>query len=385
MRADVYALGILLFELLVGRRPYDISNLSPADAEAAIRAAYPPSVARALRAHLADEPDAAGRALRADERRDIDALLSKASAPDADDRYTSVEEMRRDIHSFLERKPLIARKAGWSYRARKFVRRQWRGLSVATVLALAAGTGVILHNRSLRAARDVAIAEAARTTRLRQYLEDLFQGGPQPAGPLDSIRVATLVTNGIRGARALTTDPVIQVELLGTLGIMSQRMGDLPRADSLFLFAIDRSAALYGPDNPETLRARVRRAGLLAQLGKADSAERELRLVDTLARRYAPSRHPVAAEADVALGSFLRDRSQFPASIAYLERAVAEERERDSTSREYEKALNELGIVLGLIGEFGARRFIVPARPAARAPSVRAEASRRRIHSRESR
>ena len=332
VRADVYALGIILYELLVGRRPYDVADLTPGEAESVIRAAYPPSIGRAVGEHT----------LRSDERRDLEALVSRATAPDVADRYVSVEEMRRDIRSFLDRKPLMARKAGWSYQTRKLVRRRWRELAVAAVLMMAATGGVVIHNRSLAASRDVAVAEAARTNRLRQYLEDLFQGG-QTSGPLDSIRVSTLVENGIRGARALTTDPAIQVELLATLGTMSQRMGDLARADSVFLLATDRAVALYGPNHPETLRARVRRAQLLVQVAKADSAERELRAVEQIARQYAPPRHPVISEVNTALGTMLRERSQAREAMPYLERALAEEKQRDSTSREYAAALRELG------------------------------------------
>ncbi len=350
-RADVYALGIILFELITGSRPYDLSDLESTDPETTIRSAYPPRLRHALSAKAREHPATDTHSLHTGEWADLDALLSAAMAPEPDDRYRSVEALRRDVERFLDHQPLEARNAGWVYRARKLMRRRWREVTLGTAVTVASVVGLVLHNRELAAARDVAVAEAARTNRLKEFLENMFQGGPQPAGPVDSIRVATLVENGIREASALSTDPVAQVDLLGTLGIMSERMSNYARADSLYLLEVAQAERLYGPNDPAVLRARVQHARVLAQLGKVDSAEHQLRTLDSLARQQAAARHPVIAEVNTALGTLLREHGKPADAIPYLARAVDQRRQADTNSREYIDALRELGNAFGNTGD----------------------------------
>ncbi len=346
--ADVYALGVVLHELIAGLRPYRLDDAGVDDA-ATIRAAYPPNIRRAIQRRSALEssftPASAITvgALAASEWADLDALLATALAPNPAERYRSVEAFQADITRFLANQPLAAHPATWRYRARKFLRRRWRQVALAAAVLGAAGVGLFLHTRALAAARDVAIAEAARTTRLRQFLIDLFQGGRDEAAPAESLRVADVVRNGIREAHGLTDDPVTQVELLGTLGIISEQLGSFPRADTLFQQAIEKSETVNGANHPETMRVRIRHAALLSSAGQADSAERRLLALEPLVLAHAPPNHPVIAEFDQTLGKLLAERGKIAEAVGRLERAVTQRARTDSTSREYAEALRELG------------------------------------------
>ena len=350
---DIYALGVMLFELIAGHRPYDFDNLDNDDLGGAIRAAYPPDIRRAVRASQQASGSADGTGAPASaiavaslsslEWADIDALLKTALAPDPTDRYRSIEAFRGDIERFLANQPLVARTATLTYRTRKFLRRRWRGVTTIAVASGIAAAALFLHNQRLREARDLAIAEAARTTRLQQFLVNLFQGGPQGIVPGDSLRMSTIVQNGIRETRGLTADPVTHAEVLLTLGIISEQMGNAVQADSLYLQAVDGAETVYGTNHPETIRARIRRAALLARLDKADSAEMQLTALDTVARRYVPVDHPAVAELNEALGRLLAERGKLAQAMPLLERAVAQRGRADTGSGEYAVALRELG------------------------------------------
>ena len=140
----------------------------------------------------------------------------------------SVEAFGETSGRWLAQEPLAARKATWTYRARKFVRRQWRGVTSWRSRS-GARRSAWLDTQSLTAARDGAIAEAARVTRLQRFLVNLFQGERRdPRMPIDSLRLATVVQKRRpRGEwphqRSGDSGGVVH----DPLGIVSEQMGEL--------------------------------------------------------------------------------------------------------------------------------------------------------------
>ncbi|NNM24817.1 MAG: protein kinase, partial [Phycisphaerales bacterium] len=134
MRCDVYALGVLLFEMLTGRRPHDLAGRSLAEAARII----------------CDEPPTALRAVDRRLRGDLDTIVTAATARDADRRYGSVGLLAGDLRRYLADEPILARPPTTVYQLRKFARRN-RGLVAGLAAALVVLVGGLVASAALYA------------------------------------------------------------------------------------------------------------------------------------------------------------------------------------------------------------------------------------------
>ena len=134
---DVYALGVLLYELVTGRRPYNSSTLSPLDLQNAICTTEPPRPATILKLDT-----------------DLEQIILKAMRKEPAKRYASVAALNEDLGRYLDGYPVVARQGSWRYRSGKFVHRHRAAIAVAVLLfsALAWG-GVSTRIAQARAER----------------------------------------------------------------------------------------------------------------------------------------------------------------------------------------------------------------------------------------
>ena len=190
---DVYSLGVILYELLTSELPFDLSNLTPAEAATIITEHDPGKPSSAVRRA---RPSAASE-LSKTAWSDLDVLCLAAMRKDPQRRYASVEALIRDIDHYLHAEPLDARPDTLGYRTAKFVRRNRRVVTAASLVVAAIVVMAVLFTVRLARARDAAMAEAARTQRIQQFMTNLFQGGDPSAGPDDNLRVVTLLDRGV--------------------------------------------------------------------------------------------------------------------------------------------------------------------------------------------
>ncbi len=240
---------------------------------------------------------------------DLEILIETALQQEPQRRYNSVDALIRDIQHYLAGEPIEARPDTFTYRASKFIRRNAAAV-IASSLALTILAGLVtFYTLNLREARNQALAEAARSSRIRSFLVNLFEGGDMAAGPASDLRVATLLDRGVVGANALNQDPQAQAEVLRTLGDVYQKLGRLDQADTLLVSALDRRRDV---DNLNGL------ALLRTDQAKHEEAENLARESLALARATQLN----VAKAATTLGHVLEEKGDYDRAIPLLEEAI---------------------------------------------------------------
>ncbi len=244
---DIFSVGVLLFELCTGHRPFTAAPIGPDAREAP------------LASHRADAESAGmaegGRLARA-LRGDLDAVIARALALDPGVRYSSAEAFARDLTRWRDGLPVAARRVGWATLSLKFVRRNKVGVALAAVLALALiGGGAGIAWQARRAAH-----EAARANAVKNYLIGLFdQGDPRRGGkPSETMTVKELLDGGADKVDAAFADqPETEMELLDTLSQIYNSLEDSDRATQADTRRLELARALYGADDPRVVNRTI--------------------------------------------------------------------------------------------------------------------------------
>jgi eukaryotic-like serine/threonine-protein kinase len=315
---DVYAIGIVLFELLTGRRPFHSSDMPVAQAVRSLLHEKAPTASRMAQVHP-DSPVPAAQIAG-----DLDAIVAKCLRKEPEHRYESVGALQRDIQRHLNAEPVTAREGARLYVMGRFLRRhRWSVAAVtAFVLSLAVGLAVVswqAHRIALE--RDIAKRAATREEAVRYYLTRMFRnsvangGGPEPTTAKNMLdRSAQRVLAEYRD------DPYLAGKVVETLADLYGALGDVEGQAPL----LEGFIAQAGPEaNPESLAlVRQKLANVELLLGHVPRAAELLDPAEaywkTDPQRYAEQR----LEGLVVRGRLQRAQGDMEGSIATYQVAL---------------------------------------------------------------
>ncbi len=353
--SDVYALGVLLYLLLCGRRPRPAARTTtaeelrrdpaPPSAAIAVGALAGPDEARAVAHRRSSTPARLARRLRGD----LDAIALRALRWEPALRYASVEQLDDDLGRALAGLPVRARNPTFAYRTGKLLGRH-RVAAAASFTAVAFAAALLLNHfageRRVAAANEVARAETAKVAAVNGFLREILNAADPETGQGASLTVVEAVRAAVpRIGTAFAGQPGVEAAVRHDIGRTLLRLGQVDEAEEQIAASLQLRERVYGADSLEA-------AASLNSLGEARydhgdlaSAGRHFERALTLRRRFLGEDHPDVAETLDDIGNLHHDQNDIDGAETYYRQALAIRRRHDPVSGDVASSLNNLAFV----------------------------------------
>ena len=314
IRSDVYALGVILYQLLAGKVPHDMGGMALPEIVRTIRDVDPARLSSISRIY----------------RGDIETIVAKALEKDKMRRYASAAELAADIRRYLADQPIVARPPTTSYQLLKFARRHRTLVAGTMAVFLVLIAGVVVSTWQLvRARRAEASAQAVNDFLQNDLLAQASaanQSGPTTK-PDPDLKVRTALDRAAAKIEGkFDKQPQVEAAIRDTIGQTYLDLGLYPQARMQLELALTLHQRVEGPNNPKTLYTAMKLGSVAELQGRyADAEALETQTIQTMQRVLGPE-HPFTLRATSALATVYMDQAKYPQAEAIYSQNLEIER-----------------------------------------------------------
>ncbi|MCX7034766.1 MAG: serine/threonine-protein kinase [Arenimonas sp.] len=345
--SDVYSLGVVLYQLLAGVRPYELAGLRPAEAEHLVCETLPESMHKML--DKAAITDGERKLRRSQLAPDVERIVARAMHKESARRYGSAQELADDIRRYLSGQPVQAHPDSVGYRARKFLGRHRIGAAAAT-LALAAiltasGVAFWQAGQARRAASDMG--------EINGFLMDVLRMS-NPYETAGELSLSDAVDSAlVQVDKRFAGRPALSAGVRFALGYSMLSRNQLALAEPQLALALADSQASMGAQALRTLQIREAIAQLRIAQGRTKEAEADLLSVLADIEASGQTADPLYLLVLNNIGQLYLDQERYPEARSYLEKARAQPEPKAGTASADTRAIlvSNLAYVAHGLGE----------------------------------